>query len=119
MRLEDLDARWHALSEEVMTGMRDWRAQHPKATFREIEVALDERLGRLRARMLEDALLVSRAADWEATDHEPPICPQCGAVLQPRGREQRTLTTHYDQALTLERRYAVCPRCEAGLFPPR
>lgn len=119
MRLEDLGTRWHALSEEVMTGMRDWRAQHPKATFREIEAALDERLARWRARMLEDALLVSRAADWEATDREPPVCPQCGAVLQPRGREQRTLTTHYDQTLALERRYAVCPRCQAGLFPPR
>ena len=119
MRLEELDARWHALSEEVMTGMKDWRTQHPKATFQEIEAALDERLARLRARMLEDALLVSRATDWEATASEPPVCPQCGTVLQPRSRETRTLTTNYDQELTLERRYAVCPRCEAGLFPPR
>jgi hypothetical protein len=119
MHLEELDARWHAMSEEVLTGMKDWRAQHPKATFREIEAALDERLARLRARMLEDALLVSRAADWAATDAEPPMCPQCGTVLQPRSCETRTLTTDHDQALELERRYAVCPRCEAGLFPPR
>lgn len=118
MRIEDLDAGWQALSEEVMRGMKDWRVQHPKATFREIEAALDERLAQLRTRMLEDTLLVSRAADWNATDQEPPVCPQCGAVLQPRGQETRTLTTHYDQALQLERRYAVCPRCEAGLFPP-
>jgi hypothetical protein len=118
MRMEDLDARWHALSEAVMTGMKDWRMQHPKATFREIEAALDERLARLRARMLEDTLLVSRAADWEATDQSPPVCPVCGTVLQRRGRETRTLTTHDDQPLQLERRYAVCPRCEAGLFPP-
>jgi len=55
MRIEDLDARWPALSDEVMTGMKDWRVQHPKATFREIEAALDERLARLRVRMLEDA----------------------------------------------------------------
>ena len=118
MRIEDLDARWHALSEEVVTGMKDWRVQHPKATFREIEAALDERLARLRARMLEDTLLVSRAADWDATDPERPVCPQCGMVLQARGQEMRTLTTQYDQALHLERRYAVYPRCEAGLFPP-
>ena len=52
MRIEDLDARWQAVSEEVLTGMKDWRVQHPKATFREIEAALDERLARLRARML-------------------------------------------------------------------
>ena len=118
MRIEELDARWHALSEEVMTGMKDWRMQHPKATFREIEAALDDRLARLRARMLEDTLVVSRAADWEATDQAPPVCPVCGTVLQRRGRETRTLTTHADQPLQLERRYAVCPRCEAGLFPP-
>jgi len=118
MRSEDLDARWHALSEEVMTGMKDWRVQHPKATFREIEAALDERLGKMRARMLEDAALMSRATDWEATDTDRPVCPQCGTVLQARGRETRTLTTHYDQALQLERRYAMCPRCQAGIFPP-
>jgi ribosomal protein S27AE len=118
MRLEDLDACWHSLSEEVMTGMKDWRVQHPKATFREIEAALDERLARLRARMLEDTALVSRATDWSATDAERPDCPQCGAVLQARGQETRTLTSQYDQALHLERRYGVCPRCEAGLFPP-
>jgi len=118
MRSEDLDVRWHALSEEVMTGMKDWRVQHPKATFREIEAALDERLGKMRARMLEDAALMSRATDWEATDTDRPVCPQCGTVLQARGRETRTLMTHYDQALQLERRYAMCPRCQAGVFPP-
>lgn len=119
MRIEDLDARWSALSEEVLAGMKDWRVQHPKATFQEIETALDERLARLRARLLEDVVLVSRATDWETTEADCPTCPQCGTVLQPRSRETRTLTTHYDQPLQLERRYAVCPRCEAGLFPPR
>jgi predicted RNA-binding Zn-ribbon protein involved in translation (DUF1610 family) len=79
---------------------------------------LDERLARLRARMLEDAALVSEAADWSGPDAQPPVCPQCGTVLQARGQQTRTLTTQYDHALQLERRYAVCPRCEAGLFPP-
>jgi hypothetical protein len=118
MRIEDLDARWHALSEAVITGMKEWRQQHPKATFREIEAALDERLARLWARMLEDTLLVSRAAEGNATDKGQPVCPQCGAVLQPRGRETRTLTTQHDQLLQLERRYAVYPHCQAtGFFP--
>lgn len=30
MRIEELDARGHELAEEVMTGMREWRGQHPK-----------------------------------------------------------------------------------------
>ena len=116
MRIEDLDARWHELAEEVMESMRDWRQHHPKATFGEIEAALDEGLGRLRARMLEDAVLVSRAADWEAG--ASPVCPQCGTPLQGRGKESRELTTQHDQVLRLERRYALCPQCDAGLFPP-
>ena len=78
MRTEDLDARWHQVAEDVMTGMKEWRIAHPQATFREIEAALDERLARLRARMLEDALLVSRAADWEAGSGASPVCPECG-----------------------------------------
>jgi uncharacterized protein with PIN domain len=92
--------------------------QHPRATYREIEAALDERLGRVRARMLEDALLVSRAAEWEAESGEKPVCPQCGTPLQRRGKEKRELTTQYDQALRLERCYAECPQCQTRFFPP-
>jgi len=118
MRIEDLDAHWHALAEDVMTGMKEWRQQHPKATFREIEAALDERLARLRARMLEDAALVSRAAEWAAESVERPVCPKCGTPLQARGKEARALTTQYDQSIQLERSYGVCPKCQTGLFPP-
>jgi NADH pyrophosphatase NudC (nudix superfamily) len=118
MRIEDLDAHWHELAEDVITGMKEWRLQHPKATFREIEIALDERLARLRARMLEDAALVSRAAEWGAESVERPTCPKCGTPLQPRGKEPRELTTQYDQRIHLERGYGVCPKCQTGLFPP-
>ena len=117
MRIEDWDARWHQLAEEVITGMKEWRLQHPKATYREIETALDERLARVRARMLEDAALVSRAVEWEAESVDHPVCAQCGTPLQPRGKEPRELTTEYDQVIRLERRYGVCPKCETGLFP--
>ena len=43
------DQSWHALSEEILTGMHDWRRQHPKATLREMEQEVDARLSRLRA----------------------------------------------------------------------
>ena len=52
MDSEPHDQNWEALSHEILTGMREWRLQHPKATLREIELALDERWYRLRARML-------------------------------------------------------------------
>ena len=118
MRIEDLDAHWHELAEDVITGMKEWRVQHPKATFREIEIALDERLAGLRARMLEDAALVSRAAAWAAESVERPMCPQCGTPLQPRGKAARELTTQSDQIIHLERGYGTCPEGQTGLFPP-
>jgi NADH pyrophosphatase NudC (nudix superfamily) len=118
MRLEDLDARWHELAEDVISGMKEWRQQHPQATFREIEMAVDERLARLRARMMEDAALVSRATEWETNGAAQPVCPKCGTPLTPRGKEARELTTQSDQRIHLERGYGVCPKCQTGLFPP-
>ncbi len=52
MDSEPQEHHWEALSHEILTGMREWRLQHPKATLPEIEAVLDERLARLRARML-------------------------------------------------------------------
>lgn len=111
---------WHRMTEEIMSGMREWRAQHPKATLREMEDELDARWARMRARMLEDMALASAAADWSASpEGEQPTCPDCGQPLQLRGTQSRTLQTHGGQALTLERHYGSCPACGAGLFPPR
>ena len=115
----DFDAKWNQLAQEVMSGMKEWRLQHPKATLREIEAALDERLGKMRARMLEDAALASAAADLsQAVEAERPTCPECGGVLVGRGHPTRELTTHAEQTLHLKRSYAVCPHCQRGLFPP-
>jgi hypothetical protein len=116
---KDFDQTWHALSDEVLTGMKEWRLQHPRATLSEIEAALDERLARLRARMLEDAALASAAAEWDAARGDtPPVCPAGGASLKARGGHPRQLQTHGGQSLTLQREYGVCPVCQTGLFPP-
>jgi len=115
----DFDARWHELAEEVISGMKEWRLQHPKATFREIERALDERLGKMRARMLQDAALASAVADIQAAQaEERPVCPKCGRVLEARGTQERQVTTHHNQGVVLERSYGVCPTCGEGFFPP-
>ena len=76
----DVEARWRELSEEVITGMAEWRGQHPRATLSEIEAALDERLARVRARMLQDTALASAATDVsQLPAEERPRCPECGA----------------------------------------
>ncbi len=118
MRLDDVDTRWRQLGEEVITGMKEWRMQHARATFREIEAALDERLARVRARMLEDIVLASRATEWEDKVGEVPQCPECGEGLKRRGKRGRELTTLHEQTIRLEREYGECPQCKRGFFPP-
>ncbi len=120
MASESKHSNWEALSQEILTGIREWRLQHPKATLREIELALDERLAPLRARMLQDVALHSLAAEAIApSEADPPRCTVCGALLVLRGKRARRLTTFGGQQLTLERSYAICPTCKKGLFPPR
>ena len=76
----DVAARWRELSEEVITGRAEWRGQQPRATLREIEVALDERLARVRARMLQDTALASAATDVSRLpEEERPRCTPCRA----------------------------------------
>ncbi len=41
----DFDQRWEELAAEILSGMKEWLLQHPRATLNEIEAALDERLG--------------------------------------------------------------------------
>jgi ribosomal protein S27AE len=99
--------------------MKEWRRQHPKATFQEMESALDEQLARLRAQMLQDMALTSPKADLpKISEAERPTCPACGVRLEAQGKQIRTLVTEHDQAIELSRSYATCPQCGAGLFPP-
>ncbi len=119
MRSVALEQRWGQEAEALLGGFKEWRVRHPRATLSEIEAALDERLARLRARLLEGAALASAAADLRALPpEERPRCPQCGQAMVLRGPEARQLTTTYEQPLTLRRHYAVCVACDEALFPP-
>lgn len=114
-----LAAQWHTLAEEAITGMAEWRVQHPTATRRAIEAAIDDHLAQVRARMLQDAALASAAADLDDLPAgERPVCPECGHQLEARGHEPRRLTTRHEQPISLSRTRAVCPQCGTALFPP-
>ncbi len=110
---------WEALAEEVFSGFREWRVQHPRATFKEIETALDERLARVRARMLAEAAMASAAANLgTVTQAERPVCPDCGGRLVLAGQEGRTLLTTYEQQMRLVRSATECTACGRRVFPP-
>lgn len=105
---------------EAMAGIWDWRAQHPKATLREIEVELDARFDRARARVLEEVAQLSRAADLSGERPEARSrCPDCGATLRPLGKRRRRVVTTGGEEIHLERDYARCTGCGRALFPPR
>ena len=69
---DELEARWQPLSQEVIRAVRDWRRQHPRATSKEIETALDEQLARLRAQTLDDTVLTSPSADLPTMNETDP-----------------------------------------------
>lgn len=109
------DDEWEGLLHDAQNAVRQWRTAHPRATFSEIEVAVDAELQRVRARMVADA---ARDGAVAAVDAAPPRCPHCGERLQGRGSRTRQVTVAGDQCVTLTRAYTVCPRCGTGLFSP-
>lgn len=117
MKSEEARQSWQGMGEEIMVGMTEWRQQNMKATFREIEEELDRRLSELRARMLADLAISSGSAEWEKGS-EAPVCPDCGAALEGKGKKKRTLQTRGGRGVELEREYGICPKCGQGFFPP-
>lgn len=92
MKRGEMKAKWTGLSEEMMQGIVDWREQHPKATFWEIEEEIDGRLSELRAKMISDTAMPSAQAEWE-TGADGVVCPKCGEVLEKKGKQKRKLET--------------------------
>ena len=117
MKRDEMLRSWNGMSEEIISGMAEWRQQHPKATFREIEEEVDKRLSVLRARMLSDAAMRSAQAEWQEGVGSA-LCPTCGTKLEKKGKKKRRLQTRGGQEVELEREYGVCPKCGQGIFPP-
>jgi uncharacterized protein with PIN domain len=111
---------WRALAETVAEELTAWRQAHPRATLREIETVVFEVGQRLQARALEQVVHASAFADVAAQPaKERPTCPTCSGRLEPRGRQRRTIRPARQRAtLEVDRSYAVCAECGAGLFPP-
>jgi hypothetical protein len=106
--------KWEKLAREVFSGMADWRAQNPRATFAEIEDEVDEKLADLRVKMMEDVALESKAKDLG----EKIGCTICGKPLREKGKYERKLTTQNGKQICLERSYGYCSTCLVGFFPP-
>jgi hypothetical protein len=99
-------------------GMTQWRQQHPKASLREIEEAVDERINQLRAQLIEDVVLMGQTQAWtQQPQGERPRCATCDQPLSMRGEQTRFLQTTGGEAIKLRRPYGTCPQCGEGFFP--
>lgn len=108
---------WHELGAKVLLEMESWRAEHPRATFAEIEAAVEDRLGALRAELIQQEIAM-RAQGEAAEGLEPTACEACGHPVELRGTRDRAVTVRGNRPVRLRRRYVVCPACGAGLSPP-
>jgi len=117
MDREKTRKEWRGMSEDIMSGVEEWRLQNPKATFREIEEEIDKHLAVMRAKMISDAAMSSASTEWESGE-KAVVCPKCGVGLTKKGKKKRKLQTRGGNEIELEREYGVCPECGQGIFPP-
>ena len=107
--------RWLVEAAERFAALDAWRQAHPQATWTEIEAAVEAQLGPMRAQVLGDTAMASDATDLRG---ERTVCPACGERLAAKGSRRRRLRGEQESVIALERTYAHCPACGAGLFPP-
>lgn len=111
--------------EQVSAGLRDmlginqWRKEHPKATWAQIEAAIDEQINQVRAQLIQDVVQMGECEEWsQKSEEERPRCARCGKPLWARGQQRRWIQTNGGEAIKLTRTYGTCPECGVGFFPP-
>jgi len=99
--------------DELSRKLSQWERENPRATFTEIEEAVEVELAQLRKQVVEEMLQQKEAAAQEA-----PTCPQCGEKMVKNGRRQRELKSKEGQTIELDRQHWRCLSCGETLFPP-
>lgn len=112
---ERLGAGWVEATAAAEREVLAWRREHQRPTLTELEELTAGVAQRLQHRLLEEL-----AAGEPSAEEGRPACPRCRTPMEWRGRKVReVLVAHQPRAVRLERAYAVCPACGAGLSPPR
>jgi hypothetical protein len=108
--------------EQLRARLQQWRQAHPRATFDEIEEAVQQEVARWQAELVAELASAgaeehgaTQAAEWESR----PLCAACGLPMQRNGTRVREVLSRQGQPIRLQRAYYVCPACGAGVFPPR
>jgi hypothetical protein len=107
-----------AIEDELRTALEGlpreflaWNAEHPDATFLELELETARRL-----RAVQSAVLTTLLAERSGPASR---CPRCGGgPLKVRTERARTVLLAGDAPVTVRRPYLVCSACGHGHFPP-
>jgi tRNA(Ile2) C34 agmatinyltransferase TiaS len=111
--------KWLESFGEASEAVSEWRAEHRRATFNEIENRVDGNLAKIRAEMIEDLVRESQLTNIKEMAREKrPRCPVCGQVLASNGRQKRQLISSHEQVIEIERSKGYCRRCRVSFFPP-
>ena len=95
--------------------LRQWRREHPRATFDEIDAEVARQYAQVHAEVVAELSMAGAEASAAA---QATTCPACHHVLQRRGTRRRAVATRRGVLAEVERAYYVCPACGTGLFPP-
>ncbi len=103
--------------QEIGDRLRQWRREHPHATFDEIDAEVARQYDLVQAAVVAELSAAAPAGSVDAVS-EAVCCPQCQTTMQRRGRRTRRIPTRRGVPVALTRDYYVCPACGTGLFPP-
>jgi hypothetical protein len=111
--------KWMESFGEASEAVSEWREEHPRATFNDIENQVDGKVAKIRAEMIEDLVRESQLTNLtEIAKEGRPKCPVCGQVLASNGRQKRQLISSHEQVIEIERSKGYCRRCRVSFFPP-
>lgn len=106
--------------QEIREQLRQWRREHPRATFDEIDAEVARQYARVHAAVVAELSMAADPVDGvDAAVGTSIVCPECQAPMQRRGQRRRRMATRRGMEAEVVRDYYVCPACGAGLFPPR
>lgn len=93
-------------AEQMRARLQQWRQEHPRATFDEIEDAVQQEVARWQAQLVAELAAEgagAAGASGAGGREERPVCGACGTPLQRGGTRSREVLSRLGQPLRLER----------------
>ena len=107
--LREADEQMAVLLKEAVT----WQAEHPDATWDELELEVLKLRQRFGAQMAR--VLVRQRAEKQSAPG--PMCPKCGQEMRYKSRKSRKLVSMLGE-IPLKGGYYYCSECKRSVFPP-